>query len=250
MSEIILNERNAAVEALENRSLGRSPAKTLMRVAKYYHADGYKQSEIRPLLEQFMLRCNPEIRLGRWDEVLEYCSKNAGKRPLVEIESVGITEAELETIGAVDGGMAQRVLFTLLCLAKLGNAASPKNNNWVNREHREIFSLANSEHLDQKRRCDMLRGMWHAGLIDFSKIVDNTNIRVMIINNDSPVVLNVDDFRNIGNQYRMYRGEKYIRCECCGLVVKKTNNVKKYCKRCCDAEQKKRQRQWYEDSKS
>lgn len=249
MSEIILNERAAAVDAIENKQLGKSPARTLMRVAKYYYAEGYKQNEIRPMLEQFMLRCNPDIRLGKWDDVLEYCSKNAGKRPLIEISGVPITYAEMETIAAIDGDVAQRVMFTLLCLAKLGNAISPKNNNWVNREHSEIFSLANPSNMNQKRRCGMLHKMWQDGLIDFSKIVDNINIRVMIVNNDSPVLFEISDFRNLGNQYRMIRGENYMQCECCGLVIKKTVNNQRYCRNCCVGEQKRQQRQWYQDNK-
>ena len=249
MSEIILNERAAAVDALENRNLGSAPARTLMRVAKYYHSEGYKQGEIRQLLEQFMLRCYPDIRLGKWDNVLEYCSKNAGKKPLVEIDSVGITQNELDKIASVNGGMAQRVLFTLLCLAKLGNAISPKNNNWVNREHKDIFSLANSRTINQKRRCDMLRWMWNNGLIDFSKIVDNINIRVMIVDDESPVVIRVGDFRNLGNQYRMYCGENYMQCECCGVVIKKNANNQRYCRDCHIVEQKKQKKKWYQDNK-
>lgn len=240
MQEIILNERVAAIDAIENRVVGKSPARTLMRIAKYYYAEGYKQGDIRQLLRQFMLRCNPEVRLGKWEDVIEYCVRNAGKRPLVEIESVSVTQSEMDTIKAISGGTAQRVMFTLLCLAKLGNAISTKNNNWVNREHSEIFTLANASNLDQKRRCGMLHRMWQYKLIDFSKIVDNINIRVMIIDNDSPVVLNIVDFRNLGNQYRMYRGEKYMQCECCGLVVKRTANACKYCKSCGE----RRHREW------
>ena len=31
---------------------------------------------------------------------------------------------------------------------------------------------------------------------------------------------------------KLYKGEKYIRCADCGILVKRTSNRKKYCKDC------------------
>ena len=36
----------------------------------------------------------------------------------------------------------------------------------------------------------------------------------------------------MGNEWRLYKGEKYIRCSDCGVLIKQTAKNKKYCKDC------------------
>jgi len=143
MMEIILNEKAWAENAIESGSLGQRPAETLMRVAKYYHSMGYKRNEIERLLEEFLLRCDPTITLPRWRQAISRCASGAGKYPLIDVRGVTISQREMEQIGRLGGRLAQRLMFTLLCLAKYGNAVNPRNGNWVNRSPREVFALAN-----------------------------------------------------------------------------------------------------------
>ena len=78
----------------------------------------------------------------------------------------------------------------------------------------------------------MLNDLRDAGLVEFGKKVDSTNIRVTCIDDDSPVVARITDFRNLGFQYSMLNGERFIECACCGMVVKPASNRQKYCKSC------------------
>jgi hypothetical protein len=79
-------------------------------------------------------------------------------------------------------------------------------------------------------------------MVQFSKKVDNTNVRVCFAE-DGEVVMHVTDFKNLGYQYMMATGSNdFIICQNCGTVVKK-NTVKpngyrqnsgqqKYCNSC------------------
>ena len=69
-------------------------------------------------------------------------------------------------------------------------------------------------------------------MIRFSKKVDNVNINVLCLDEGGDPVMQVTDFRNLGNQYLMYHGHQYIECASCGLVVPKKNNSQRYCKHC------------------
>ena len=80
-----------------------------------------------------------------------------------------------------------------------------------------------------------------AGLLRFSKRIDNTNVRVCFVDGSSPVALSVSDFRNLGYQYMKYKYRKhkrnpYFECENCGITVKYTDPEKgrkqKFCKAC------------------
>lgn len=231
MTNIVLNERACAEFALDNLSLGAKPIETLGRVARYYYSIGYKKKDIGSLLEDFMLKCDPAINIVKWQAAIDRQVSNADKYELIDISGISITRAEIDKIQQIDGKLLQRLMFTMLCLAKYGNAVNPKNNNWVNKKDKEIFSLANIS-LTTKRQSLMINDLWTMQYIGFSRVVDNININVKIIDDSSPTVLYISDFRNLGNQYMRYCGEKYIECECCGKVVKENHGKQHYCNEC------------------
>ena len=132
------------------------------------------------------------------------------------------------------GVLLQRLLFTLICLAKYGNAVNPRNNNWVNRPQNEIFKLANIN-ITSKRQSLMINDLWREAMVEYSRLVDNTNLRVLALS-DGKDVITISDFRNIGNQYMKYmnNGEGYFNCEICGLTLKQRARNQKYCADCAE----------------
>lgn len=232
MPEIILNERQWAEDAIAKKSMGSKPSETIWRIARYYHSAGYKKKEIEGKLEDFLLMCDPSVNIVKWQGMIEYHARNASKYELIEIPEIRVTKREMESISSLNGVLLQRIMFTLLCLAKYGNKINPKNNGWVNRETREIFSMANVI-VTVKRQSLLINDLWRAGMIGYSNIVDNVNVYVNIMDDDdTDVALTVSDFRNIGNQYMRYIGGEYIACENCGIVIKRTSPRQKYCKEC------------------
>ncbi len=247
--EIILNEREFAERALEDCDMGELPHETLGHLAKYYHAEGYKDREIQRLLEDFIIKCDPTANVFKWENTIAHQVKNAKKYALIELDSIPITKKEMglceslsqQELGQLYSGSnrqrpfvkrnVSRVLFTMICLAKYGNAINANNNNWVNRQDKEIFRMANVQ-ISTKRQSLMLSDLRDIGVIRFSKKVDNVNINVLCLDDDGDPVMQVTDFRNLGNQYLMYHGHQYIECASCGLVVPKKNNSQRYCKHC------------------
>ena len=231
MANIVLNEKACAEYALENFMLGTKPVETIGRVARYYHSEGYKKREIGSLLEDFMLKCDPTVNIVKWQSTIDRQVNSADKYGLIDIPGITVTKGEMEKIRSINGKLLQRLMFTMLCVAKYGNAISPINNNWVNRKDGEIFRLANIV-ITTKRQSLMINDLWSLEYIGYSRVVDNININVKIIDNASPPELIIDDFRNLGNQYMKYCGEKYIGCKCCGLTVRQNKNVQIYCPDC------------------
>ena len=229
---IVLNEREWAQSAIEERQLGKKPSETLGRIAKYYYqVDGYKKKDIRGKLEDFLLQCDPNIILQKWTETLDRAVRGCAKYKLIEVNSVVVTEAEIGVIQNLEGKQLQRLAFTMLCVAKYWNAASQTNSNWVNVPDKELMVLANINTSIQ-RQSQFMYLLREAGLIRYSRRVDSLNVQVMFINNDSPLALRITDFRNLGNQYQLFCGEPYIQCQQCGLTVKKKSNRHKYCPEC------------------
>lgn len=233
MTDIILNERLWAQNAIANNELGDKPGETLMRVSKYYYAQGYKKGRIESLLREFVVRCDPSVCIYKWDGLITQCAANAGRYPLIDIPGVSITAGEMDIIKGSGGWLARRLLFALTCLAKYGNAVNPQNGNWVNRPPRDIFTLANIK-TTVSRQSLMINDLWQAGLVGYSSIVDNINLNVKIIdpNDTTENVLFVTDFRSLGNQYMMAMGESYMACQNCGIIIKKASSRQKYCPDC------------------
>lgn len=230
---IVLNEHEWAQEKIASRSLGTKPFETLSRVAKYYIDKNYSKKETRDILDTFLLQCDPTVSLPKWSETLDYAVLRALKCNAVKIDGVEITKPEIERIDSLEGIQVRRLAFTLLCLAKYWDIANPQGDHWVNSKDSDIMRMANIN-TSIKRQSLMYHTLNEAGMIQFSKKVDNTNVRVRFIT-QGDVALTITDFRNLGYQYLRYHGEPYLECQNCGITVKSKNTIgrkQKYCKEC------------------
>lgn len=231
---VILDEVAWTKKVVEERTLGQKPSETLTHIARFYFSNGYKSKEIKRLLEQFILQCNPSASIPRWSNTLDFILTYAAKRPQLKIEYIPVTETEMKTIDGIDGRQAQRLAFTLLCLAKYWDLVNNTSSHWVNSKDNEIMRMANIK-TSIKRQSILFRKLNELGLIQFSHKVDNTNVQVCFMS-ESHVVMQISDFRNLGYQYLKYHGGPYYQCKSCGVTVKspdKTNRRNlKYCPDC------------------
>jgi len=226
---IVLNEREYIEQFInDDKKQIDNMYYTLSLLARYYKNQlDSKNVDIRKQLETFLSKYGEDI--DDWQDSLDKIIKKCD-RPLVEIEFISVSKNELETIKQVKNRRLEKLLFTMLCLAKFNNIVNEKNNNWVNRDVKEIFKLANVRD-NIKKQYISISEIKDLGLIKFSKKVDNLNLCVKFIDNGE-IELEIDDFRDLGFQYLAYLGENYIKCECCGRLVKRTGKRDKYCKEC------------------
>ena len=156
----------------------------------------------------------------------------AKKYNLKKVDNVIVTKSEMEIIQSVKGKSRQKVLFTLLVLAKYYNAVSDKNKNWTNLEYKKIFKLANVQ-LSIQNQALLINDLYNCGFVNVSKNVGKPNIQVNFVDNESDTVLTITRLKDLGKEYLMFCGEDYIRCQKCGVPIKKSRNGKvKYCGKC------------------
>ena len=231
---IVLNEHEWAKEMIASRSLGKKPFETLSRVAKYYIDNHYSKRDVRKMLDTFLIQCDPSASLPKWSNTIDYALERALKYEAIKIDYIEITDAEMSVINSLDGRQLKRLAFTLLCLAKYWNIVNPHSDNWVNCGDSDIMRMANIN-TSIKRQSVMYHTLNSLGLIQFSKKVDNTNVRVLFLSGGEPV-MKISDFRNLGYQYLKYCGEPYFECQNCGITVKMDNpklgRHQKYCRAC------------------
>ncbi len=231
---IVLNEHEWANEMINSHSLGDKPYETFCRVAKYYLDKDYSKKEVRRLLDTFLIQCEPTASLPKWSDVLDYAVARASKYEAVMIDFIKITKPEMELIDHLESTQIRRLAFTLLCLSKYWNVVNPNGDSWVNSKDCEIMRMANIN-TSIKRQSSMYHQLNELGMIQFSKKVDNTNVKVTFAK-PGETILKVTDFRNLGYQYLKFHGEPYFECQNCGLTVKRKNKgvgrPQKYCDSC------------------
>lgn len=231
---IVLNEHEWAADMISQRSLGKKPFETARRVARYYIDQNISKKNVRKMMDSFLIQCDPTASLPKWSDMLDRAVSAAAKYEAINISGIDITVPEMELIDALPGRQDRRLAFTLLCLAKYWDTVTSSDGHWVNSKDSDIMRMANIN-TSIKRQSLLYHNLNQCGMIQFSKKVDNTNVRVLFMR-DGEVALSVSDFRNLGYQYLKYHGEPYFFCENCGITTKyshpENRRGQKYCASC------------------
>ena len=232
MNEYTYAENLLNKQDLKACDLGDKPSSTLNLLARYYREIGKNDDEIKELLSDFLNRClKDKYKESKWIDSIFYQVVKSKKYTLKKVDNVIVTKSEMEIIQSVKGKSRQKVLFTLLILAKYYNAVSDKNKNWTNLEYKKIFKLANVQ-LSIQNQALLINDLYNCGFVNVSKNVGKPNIQVNFVDNESDTVLTITRLKDLGKEYLMFRGEDYIRCQKCGTLVKNYKNTNKYCKTC------------------
>ena len=232
MNEYTYAENLLNKQDLKACDLGNKPSSTLNLLARYYREIGKNDDEIKELLSDFLNRClKDKYKESKWIDSIFYQVIKSKKYNLKKVDNVIVTKSEIEIIQSVKGKSRQKVLFTLLVLAKYYNAVSDKNKNWTNLEYKKIFKLANVQ-LSIQNQALLINDLYNCGFVNVSKNVGKPNIQVNFVNNEPDTVLTITRLKDLGKEYLMFCGEDYIRCQKCGTLVKNYKNTNKYCKTC------------------
>ena len=232
MNEYTYAENLLNKQDLKACDLGDKPSSTLNLLARYYREIGKNDDEIKELLSDFLNRClKDKYKESKWIDSIFYQVVKSKKYNLKKVDNVIVTKSEMEIIQSVKSKSRQKVLFTLLILAKYYNAVSDKNKNWTNLEYKKIFKLANVQ-LSIQNQALLINDLYNCGFVNVSKNVGKPNIQVNFVDNESDTVLTITRLKDLGKEYLMFCGEDYIRCQKCGTLVKNYKNTNKYCKTC------------------
>lgn len=232
MNEYTYAENLLNKQDLKACDLGDKPSSTLNLLARYYREIGKNDDEIKELLSDFLNRClKDKYKESKWIDSIFYQVVKSKKYNLKKVDNVIVTKSEMEIIQSVKGKSRQKVLFTLLVLAKYYNAISDKNKNWTNLEYKKIFKLANVQ-LSIQNQALLINDLYNCGFVNVSKNVGKPNIQVNFVDNEPDAVLTIARLKDLGKEYLMFCGEDYIRCQKCGTLVKNYRNTNKYCKTC------------------
>lgn len=139
MKDIILDERAYAEDLIENYSLGKDEYVSICILAKYWRSEGLYAPQIRRKIEEHILRSKPYARMFQYAEMIANAVEASRKWPLRELDSIEITQQELDQIALVDGMQEQQLLFTMLCLAKYRHAVNANSDGWISTPRVDVY---------------------------------------------------------------------------------------------------------------
>lgn len=166
---VVLNEIKQAEMILEKGEVGNKPTSTLFLLSKYYRQKlKLSEKKTSEKLNEFMNTNYKNYNPVLWENIIEDISRKGKKYELRNVESVGITQSELNRIKSAKTKNHKKILFTMLCFAKLYNITSPNNNNWVNADIKEIFKTARVIVKHREDKFLLLNDLESNGYISFS----------------------------------------------------------------------------------
>lgn len=244
---VILNETKQAKSIIETGRLGKKTSSTLFLLGKYYRQkEQLDEQRTMYKLNAFMQHNTKNYNPILWETMLEHISNKAATYPLREIDYIGITQAELDTIATLKNKTYQALLFTMLCYAKLYAATSEHNIGWVNTSVPELFKTARVTVKHRNDKFLYLNDLEQSGLISFANTNDNLNLKVNFIDLHGENVLKIDDFRELGYEYQKYTGYgKFIRCSKCRRLIRQTSPNIRYCSECRQERRLEAKRDWW-----
>lgn len=186
-----------------------------------------------------------------FDFIKNYCKKminNSNSMILRNTSEINITKAEIDTIMLAKSEHEQKVLFTLYVLAKL----YPYYSGWVNFREKDIFKLANVN-MTKVKQLELLSNLYKDNLIQINHSLNRSGYKVEL-QIDSPTVMSITNFSNIGNQFLAKFKDGWTMCKKCGRMMKQKQSIghpKLYCKKCAnelDKENNRKRQQNYRET--
>ena len=241
MKNMVMKESAAAKEILDRKTVGKNTYADLILLIKYFYSEAnssnkkLKTDEVIAELQEYLKNQYDNYHSVDWYNRLEKLIKKYKKIPLFDVDSIPITETELTVIRNIDNKRLEKIAFVCLTIAKYYNLRNKLNNDYVNVDYSVIFNLARVKATVMYEQPLLLHELKEMNLVQTANRIDNPNFRVLFIDDNSPVVLRITDLRELGYQYLIYRdkkGSSYIKCERCGVLLRKKNNATKYCPAC------------------
>lgn len=232
---MLLDEYSIAEQIMITKKIAKN--EELFIVAKYLRNE-IKCDELTTfsILDNILSRSKKNYNPAKSAKYVMSVVKKALNNKLKKVDSIIVTNDELEIIHNIENLKLQRLLFSLLVYAKFRNCLSEDNNNWCNININELYKTARVSTRNAKEKGMLLNKLKNLKLISFSRKNTNLNIRCEFVDNENLEGIIISDLRELGYQYlALTDKEHFLKCSNCGVTIKRKNKndySTKYCNSC------------------
>ena len=228
---MILDEKKYIEQIIHRGKTNKDNLTDVLKILGMYYAQecGYTDEQIKTEFNNFYVRTYGHEPNMDMLKMFDRYIKRSKQRNLLKVNFIPIYKSEMETIQRLDNKITQRLLFTMMCLAKYNNYLRGTNYNYTNNDMYEMAKLAAIPG-SKDEKMDRFGELIDIGLISYAKKTMNTKVNCMTDNFDQEIAIKITRIEDIANQYRLYCGEDYVYCEDCGLLFR--NSSTKPAKKC------------------
>lgn len=253
-----MNEVKLVEEMISDMGvLSDTPYKEIDLLAKYYREKGYSKKEVENLIFDVLEKKINNFLKPKWEEIVEKKVKKVFKeeKELIRIDSVYITEAEIELLHKLEDRKERKLLFTLMCLARFNNLCYKNTYNKIYNKSSDVIKLSNIRGVAKSDLHKTYHSLRVKGLIDFfGKGEESNKIVVKCLYENSEKILDIVKLEDLGNLIEdelkiMFDGYKRCECEDCGKAYKpkEKDYSSKYCEKCKKIVKNKQNKQYYSE---
>jgi len=256
---LMLNEKELLRKSLEEGYIDEKKTSNTIRIlAKHYFSIDMTKEQVYDSIDKFFINNYKKYNSVKWQNSFDNIINKIYKDKdyiLLDINKVEITDNELSIIKSLNDIKYEKISFVLLVYAKIYNQMNTNKLGWVNVDQKYIFSDAKVV-IKVKDQGILLHKLEELGLINPSKMVNCTNIKVNYIDDGSKTSIVVSDFRNFVYEYLRWKGENVSNCNNgkCKILFLPTNNRQQYCKTCWksirDQQNRDNFNRWYQKQKN
>lgn len=256
----IFDEKKEADKILENGfQKGYATKREMILLLKHYRWElGYGEQKMRKNLIEFCYEHDCEFNEVRRGKTIRDSISVAMKYNFITSSPVFITQAEIDKIKTVKNFLYQKILFTILVIAKemkfRENHANPSTliGYFISTEffptiRQMIITGSNKRSGISLKRLQYLKHEFY--LLGLVEPTENNKLRINYANDQSDVVIVVEDVENPIKYYLDYCGGELTWCSTCGKEIIKTGNKKMMCADCFKEERHKYQVNWMREKR-
>jgi hypothetical protein len=161
--------------------------------------------------------------------------KKASKKPFYHIDSIKITKSEMDIILSQNNLRYEKILFVLLCMAKLQKVSYGFDNGLISYNLTELFKMSRVS-VPVNEREEILHQFYSDKLIGLPFKNDTKCLFVKFVDeseDDVVLELNEQDCGELAYAYLKYTEKaKIARCSKCGKLIKQSKKFGDLCKGC------------------
>lgn len=168
-------------------------------------------------------------------QVITNAIKKAPRYPFYKISSVQIYKSEIQKILELHNLRMEKIMFVMLCLAKLRSKTHNYTNGYEDFSISDIFKMARVSVASDERESYIYQ-LKELGYLNQPKKNNATGMFVNIIDESNDTVLfniNEGDFQELAYLYlKQTKQGKIIRCTKCSKLIKANNKNNGLCDDC------------------
>jgi hypothetical protein len=234
---MILNEEKFAKDVLTGqRDDVKSIRQKIDLIARYNHHVLHKNGDDSYLSIIKWLEKHHDIFSEQgYSNIISDCIKKASKKPFYHVDSVKVTKKEMDLIAAQNNLRHEKILFVLLCMAKIQRDSYGFDNGLISYNMTELFKTARVS-VPVNERENILHEFLKLDLIGLPMKNDTKCLFVKFVDeseDDVTLELNEQDCSELAYAYIKHTGQgKVSRCSKCGKLIKQSKKFGDMCKGC------------------